>query len=57
MNLLQENTKLGNVPLAIPQFMDEFVLCLLGLNPKGPVERPVRHIYAQGDIENQDGFP
>ena len=56
-NLLQENTKLGNVPLAIPQFIDEFVLCLLWLNPEGPVERPICHSHPQGVIENQDRFP
>ena len=53
-NILQESSQVGDVPLAIAQFVNQAVLGFFERDFKGLIESAVTGSHAQSRIENQE---
>ena len=54
--LLQQKAQCGNIPLPVPQFIDERTGRLLRRNLKGLLERTIRQDDTQAFIQHQERF-
>jgi hypothetical protein len=53
-DFFQKHPKLWNVPLSIPQFVQESALGVLGVTLECRIERPARRYDAQIPVEHKD---
>ena len=55
-DVLQQSAKIGDVPLAVAQLLDQMVLGFLGRNLEGLVESTVGRVHAKSRVQQQERF-